>query len=100
MVNCGSAWAIASKAVLDGAPATVVYDVGDAEFTILERDRAPRRSDSPICLDCLLELQPGLGRGLDIAKQHGVAYRIDGEWKEKNVEVLKAYPASKDGGTA
>jgi len=101
MVNCGSTWAIASRAVLDGAPATVVYDVGDAEFTILERDRPPEQTDAPVCVDCLLELQPGLGRGLDMAKQHGVAYRgIDGEWKEENVEVLKAYPASKDGGMA
>jgi hypothetical protein len=83
VVNCGSAWAIASKAVLDGAPATVVYDVGDAEFTVLERDREPRKTDSPICLDCLLELQPGLGRGLDIAKQTGIAYRVDGEWREE-----------------
>jgi hypothetical protein len=86
-VNCGSAWAIASQAVLEGALATVVYDVGDAEFTVLEADRAPRQSDSPICLDCLLELQPGLGRGLDVAKQHGIAYYVDGEWREEEAMV-------------
>jgi hypothetical protein len=83
MVSCGATWAIASKAVLEGAPATVIYDVGDAEFTVLERDREPKQTDAPICLDCLLELQPGLGRGLDIAKQHGIAYRVDGEWREE-----------------
>jgi hypothetical protein len=83
MVSCGSAWAIASQAVLDGTPATVVYDVGDAEFTVLEQDRGPKKTDGPICLDCLLELQPGLGRGLDVAREHGIAVCIDGEWKEK-----------------
>jgi hypothetical protein len=99
MVSCGSIWAVASKAVLDGAPATVVYGGDDGGFTVLEQDRPPEQTDAPICVDCLLGLQPGLGRGLDVAKQHGVAYRgIDGEWKEKNVEVLQAYPASKDGG--
>jgi hypothetical protein len=83
MVNCGSTWAIASKAVLDGAPATVVYGGDDGRFTILERDRPPEQTDAAICLDCLLALQD-IGRGLDVAKQHGVAYRgIDGEWKEK-----------------
>jgi hypothetical protein len=83
MVNCGSAWAIASQAVVEGAPATVVYDVGDAEFTVLEADRPPEQTDAPICLDCLLELQPGLGRGLDVAHEHGIAVCIDGEWQEK-----------------
>jgi len=83
MVSCGSTWAIASQAVLDGAPATVVYDVGDAEFTVLERDREPEQTDAPICLDCLLELQPGLGRGLDVAHERGVAVFIDGEWNER-----------------
>jgi hypothetical protein len=81
MVNCGSTWAIASKAVLDGAPVVVVYGGSDGRFTVLERDRLPLGSDSPICLDCLLGLQPGLGRGLDVAKEHGTAYRIDGEWQ-------------------
>jgi hypothetical protein len=83
MVSCGSTWAIASRAVLDGAPATVVYGGDDGRFTILERDRGPRKDDAPACIDCVLELQPGLGRGLDVAKEHGTAYCIDGEWKEK-----------------
>jgi hypothetical protein len=81
MVSCGSAWAVASKAVLDGAPVTIVYGGSDGRFTVLEEDREPRETDSPICLDCLLELQPGLGRGLDVAKEHGTAYCIDGEWQ-------------------
>jgi hypothetical protein len=81
-VNCGSTWAIASRAVLDGAPATVIYDVGDAEFTVLERDRPPEQTDSPICLNCLLALQD-IGRGLGVAHEHGVAVCVDGEWKER-----------------
>ena len=91
MVSCGSAWAIASKAVVEGAAATVVYDVGDAEFTVLERDRGPKQTDAPICLHCLLELQPGLGRGLDVAHEHGIAVCIDGDWQAKeNVEIFNA----------
>ena len=81
MVSCGSTWAIASQAVLDGAPATVIYSGSDEQFSVLERDREPRETDTPICLDCLLELQPGLGRGLDIAKERGSAYRVDGRWR-------------------
>ena len=91
VVSCGSTWAIASKAVLEGAKATVVYDVGDAEFTVLERDRGPKQTDAPICLHCLLELQPGLGRGLDVAHEHGIAVCIDGDWQAKeNVEIFNA----------
>jgi hypothetical protein len=90
MVNCGSAWAVVSAAVLDGAPATVVYGGDDGRFTILERDRPPEQTDAPICVDCLLELQPGLGRGLDLAKQHGIAYRVDGQWREEEAMVGRA----------
>jgi hypothetical protein len=81
MVNCGSAWAVCSRAVLEGEPVSVVYGGSDGRFTVLERDRGPRQTDSPICLDCLLSLQPGLGRGLDVAKEHGHAYQVDGEWR-------------------
>jgi hypothetical protein len=81
MVSCGSAWAVCSRAVLDGEPVSVVYGGSDGRFTVLERDRGPRLTDSPICLDCLLSLQPGLGRGLDVAKEHGHAYQVDGEWR-------------------
>ena len=70
-MNCGSTWAVVSQAVLDGALATVVYGGSDGRFTILEVDRGPREDDVPACLDCVLDLQPGLGRGLDVAKEHG-----------------------------
>ena len=89
MVSCGSTWAIASRAVVEGAPATVVDDVGEAEFTVLERDRGPEQTDAPICLDCLLELQPGLGRGLDVAHEHGVAVFIDGDWQAEGSSERK-----------
>jgi hypothetical protein len=88
-VVSGSTWAVVSASVLDGAPATVVYGGDDGRFTILERDRGPRQTDSVICLDCLLELQPRLGRGLDVAKEHGTAYCIDGEWQAQREEEEK-----------
>ena len=87
MVNCGSAWAVVSAAVLDGASATVVYGGSDGRFTILEVDRGPREDDAPACLDCVLDLQPGLGRGLDVAKEHGHAYQVDGQWREEEAMV-------------
>lgn len=90
MVNCGSAWAVVSAAVLDGASATVVYGGSDGRFTILEVDRGPREDDVPACLDCVLDLQPGLGRGLDVAKQHGIAYCVDGEWRKEEAIVSRA----------
>ena len=59
MVNCGTAWAICSQAVVDGAVATVAYDVGDAELTVLERDRGSEQTDAPICLDVYPTCSPG-----------------------------------------
>jgi hypothetical protein len=51
--RCGSSWAIASQAVVKGAQATVVYDVGDAEFTgsseTVRPSRLMRRSASTAC---------------------------------------------------
>jgi hypothetical protein len=41
-------------------------------------------------LDCVLDLQAGLGRGLDVAKQHGIAYCVDGEWRKEEAIVSRA----------
>ena len=62
---------------------------GDSGFTVL-LDDAPdpdevRGPDDPrislVCLDCLIDDEPGLGRGLDIAREYGVAdLDDDGGW--------------------
>jgi hypothetical protein len=33
-----------------------------------------------LCLHCLIEEYPEIGRGLDLARQHGAADLIDGDW--------------------
>jgi hypothetical protein len=38
-------------------------------------------SKAPVCVDCLLDEHPRLGRGLDVALEHGGARWVgDGEW--------------------
>ena len=37
-------------------------------------------SEAPVCVGCLLELHPMLGRGLDVALEHRGAEWVDGEW--------------------
>ncbi|MDF2750183.1 MAG: hypothetical protein K0T00_1359 [Gaiellaceae bacterium] len=61
----------------------------DSGFTILYED-APDPADVAdlddarlhwVCLHCLIEKHPEIGRGLDIARRHRVADRDDtGEW--------------------
>ena len=34
----------------------------------------------PVCVGCLLDQHPRLGRGLDIALEHRGAEWVDGEW--------------------
>jgi hypothetical protein len=37
-------------------------------------------SEAPVCVACLLDDHPRLGRGLDVALEHRGALWIDGEW--------------------
>ena len=70
---------------------------GDSGFTVLFDD-APEPEDidgpedprvSTVCLDCLLDDHPELGRGLDIAREYGVAdLDDDGEWVVGDVSRL------------
>jgi len=61
-----------------------VYDSG---FTVLFDD-APDPDDvaadderlSWVCLHCIIDEHPEIGRGLDLARQHGAADRKTGEW--------------------
>ena len=62
---------------------------GDSGFNLIFEDApAPDEvagADDPrltwVCLNCLIEEHPQIGRGLDLAKQHGTAdLWDDGEW--------------------
>ena len=62
---------------------------GDSGFTVLfddvpDPDEVHGPEDpriSLVCLDCLIDDEPELGRGLDIARDYGVAdLDDDGEW--------------------
>ncbi len=70
---------------------------GDSGFSVLFDD-APDpdevQPDDPrvslVCLHCLLDDHPELGRGLDLAREHGVADRDDdGEWIVGDVSRLE-----------
>ena len=61
---------------------------GDSGFTVLFDD-APELEEvqgaehpgiSFVCLDCLIDDHPDLGRGLDLAREHGAADRNDDGW--------------------
>jgi hypothetical protein len=36
-----------------------------------------------VCLSCLIERHPAVGRGMDVAKETGESALVDGEWLEK-----------------
>ena len=71
---------------------------GDSGFSVLFVD-APDPEDLPevsdnlppgitlVCLHCLLDEHPEMGRGLDLAREHGVAdLEDDGEWVGRRLE--------------
>jgi hypothetical protein len=45
-----------------------------------EWEASPPES-GPICFDCLLCERRGIGHGLDLAREHGAASLVDGEWR-------------------
>lgn len=55
---------------------------GQRWFTVvLEDSPGPGGpSQAPVCVDCLLDEHPRLGRGLNVALEHGGAEWRDGEW--------------------
>ncbi len=43
-------------------------------------DYADGRGFVTLCLHCLIDSHPEAGRGFDLAREHGVAFLVDGEW--------------------
>ena len=85
MVNCGTAFAVVHDSVWSqGIPATVVHDYVHEFTLILDRERdddeTPMEEYAFVCLHCLIDEHPELGRAIDLAKRTGSAYRINGSW--------------------
>ncbi len=71
---------------------------GDSGFSVLFDDAPdPADVDGPedprltlVCLDCLVDDHPELGRGLDLAREHGLAeLDDDDEWVVGDVSWLE-----------
>ena len=90
--HCGTAFAVVHNSVwTEGVPAGVVHDY-EHEFTlVLDRERdddeTPMDEYVCVCLHCLIDEHPELGRAIDLAKKTGSAYRVDGEWREEEAMV-------------
>jgi hypothetical protein len=70
-----------------GEPVAVLCDPdGDPPglrfFTVVLEDSPGPGSDPgpPVCVDCLLDAHPRLGRALGVAQEHRGAECVDGEW--------------------
>jgi hypothetical protein len=96
MVSCGTATAIVWGS--SGPVVSVVYvpnEAGsrfDCAFSLLREDAPPDEPlpDTPnalVCLNCAMDEWPGIGCGLDLAREHGAAsLEADGEWKASRRE--------------
>jgi len=47
-------------------------------------DEVDEHEPDTVCLHCLLDDHPELGRGLDLAREYGEALLEDGEWVAGN----------------
>lgn len=91
MVSCGPSFALVHNSVWSqGVPAGVVHDyeadpeLGPAFTLVLDRERdddeTPMNDYALVCMHCLIDEHPELGRAMDLAKRTGSAFRIDGSW--------------------
>jgi hypothetical protein len=70
-----------------GEPVAVLCDAatdppGQRWFTVVLADTPgpDGPSEAPVCVDCLLDGHPDLGRGLDVALEHRGARRVGDGW--------------------
>jgi hypothetical protein len=60
----------------------------DSGLVVLRED-APREGpndDTPwelVSVECLFDEWPGIGRGLDLAREHGAAELVGGQWRAR-----------------
>jgi hypothetical protein len=76
--------AAVEKIVYRGTQAGFVVHDGEG-FIVLEDEREPWMVSvaelTTVCLHCLINRQPEVGRGLDLAREHGAARRHSGGWE-------------------
>lgn len=90
MSEHGSDLAIVGRDVLEGAPVGIVafsdgsFDLfsgrepADEFLANVERD--PEQYLAVVCLHCVIDAHPEAGRGMDLARQFGVAHHNGREW--------------------
>jgi hypothetical protein len=99
-VSCGAvAWVLGSEPPAFSIGYMQPMGAWDSSYTILYQD-APDpeelegKIDGPgselVCMNCLLDEDPALGRGLDLAREHGVADLEDGKWVVGDLSRLQA----------
>ena len=67
---------------------TVIFDDAPDPDDVAEGAQHP--GIAPVCLHCLLDDHPELGRGLDVAREHGAADLDDeGVWVGRTVEDVE-----------
>ena len=86
--HASSKLVVVTRAVADGtSPRWIAYLEEDEGFLIGETyvDPVEQRWQDlvVVCLDCLLERHPAVGRGMDFAKETGESALVDGEWLEQ-----------------
>jgi hypothetical protein len=85
-----TAVAITTRNVFNGAPVDFVSwnepeAPNDSGFSLFSKDDPPpwHLADEDlrsVCPTCLIDDHPEAGRGMDLARQHGFAWREHGEW--------------------
>jgi hypothetical protein len=94
MVSCSSLTALVFGKAEEEDAVLYFEPIGadDSGFVVLRED-APRlgaADDTPwelLCFDCVLDSWPGIGRGFDLAREHGGAEFAAGEWRAGVPEV-------------
>jgi hypothetical protein len=60
-------------------------DPTDSGFGLLRSDAPPELTESTpcelVCFDCVLDEWPGIAAGLELAREHGEAGLVGGEWR-------------------
>jgi excisionase family DNA binding protein len=80
---------VVSAAIASGKePVRILHDEEDDGFTIFDAAIVVERPElysvddfTPVCERCLLERHPGLGRGMDLAREWGEAQLVEGNWE-------------------
>jgi hypothetical protein len=86
--------AVASRALLEAgaAPSRVLYFEEDRSYLVLDADTPEDPSTvtvgylAPVCVHCLLDQHPSVGRGMDVARRTGGARLVEGAWLEERSE--------------